>query len=195
MKTRYATWCGGAAAAAAIAVIVGSCGGTGGGGGHHGNPDEQFVLNSNNAGRLVLNVNPTEVDANKSDRLGLVALGRLQHSRPHHQVGARRRRCLDAAAALRHDAGPHRLRHGSVRRTMSTARKTASLRVHGFRARHIEAGRSGQRDRRVHRLQLERTQAGNRAPHRAVFAMKRSVCDALLFQRRRYKTPSYPCFM
>src|SRR6185295_19177165 len=72
-KTRYATWCGGAAAAAAIAVVIGSCGGTGGGGGHHGNPDEQFVLNSNNAGRLVLNVNPNEVDANKSDRIGLVA--------------------------------------------------------------------------------------------------------------------------
>jgi hypothetical protein len=73
MKTKYATWCGGAAAAAAIAVIVGSCGGTGGGGGHHGNPDEQFILNSNNAGRLILNVDPNEVDANKSDRIGLVA--------------------------------------------------------------------------------------------------------------------------
>jgi hypothetical protein len=73
MKTKYATWCGGAAAAAAIAVIVGSCGGTGGGGGHHGNPDEQFILNSNNSGRLILNVDPNEVDANKSDRIGLVA--------------------------------------------------------------------------------------------------------------------------
>jgi hypothetical protein len=62
-----------AAALVAVAAIAISCGGTGGGGGSKGNPDDQFFLNSNNTGRLVLNVNPTEVDANKSDRLGLVA--------------------------------------------------------------------------------------------------------------------------
>jgi len=62
-----------AAALATVAAIALSCGGTGGGGGNKGNPDDQFFLNSNNTGRLVLNVNPTEVDANKSDRLGLVA--------------------------------------------------------------------------------------------------------------------------
>jgi len=62
-----------AAALATVAAIALSCGGTGGGGGKGGNPDDQFFLNSNNMARLVLNVNPTEVDANKSDRLGLVA--------------------------------------------------------------------------------------------------------------------------
>jgi len=62
-----------AAVLVTVAAIVMSCGGSGGGGGNKGNPDEQFFLNSNNIGRLVLNVNPTEVDANKSDRLGLVA--------------------------------------------------------------------------------------------------------------------------
>jgi hypothetical protein len=62
-----------AAALATVVAIALSCGGTGGGGGKGGNPDDQFFLNSNNMARLVLNVNPTEVDANKSDRLGLVA--------------------------------------------------------------------------------------------------------------------------
>jgi len=73
MKTRYVTWCCGIAAAAAIAVAVVGCGGTGGGSAHHDNPSEQFVLNSNNSGRLILNVDPAEVNANESDRIGLVA--------------------------------------------------------------------------------------------------------------------------
>ena len=73
MNTQWARWCGGLVVAGAVAVMAVSCGGTGGASGHHGNPDEQFVLNSNNAGRLVLNVDPNEVDANKSDRIGLVA--------------------------------------------------------------------------------------------------------------------------
>jgi hypothetical protein len=63
---------GGLTALAFAAVIV-SCGGTGGGGGSKGNTDQQFILNSNNSGRLVLNVSPGTVDANKSDRIGLVA--------------------------------------------------------------------------------------------------------------------------
>jgi len=71
--TSYWRWFNGAAGAALLAVIVVSCGSTGGSGGGKGNPNEQFVLNSNNSGRLTLNVNPTEVDANKSDRIGLVA--------------------------------------------------------------------------------------------------------------------------
>jgi hypothetical protein len=66
-------WLAAAGAIAAVAIVIASCGGTGGGSGHGGNPQAQFVLNSNNAGRLILNVNPTEVDANKSDRIGLVA--------------------------------------------------------------------------------------------------------------------------
>jgi hypothetical protein len=66
-------WFGATSAVAVLAAVVVSCGGTGGGGGHHGNPDEQFVLNSNNAGRLILTIDPAEVDANKSDRIGLVA--------------------------------------------------------------------------------------------------------------------------
>lgn len=70
---RYWQWFGAVGAVAVVAVIVVSCGGTGGGGGHSGNPGAQFVLNSNNSGRLILNVDPTQVDANKSDRLGLVA--------------------------------------------------------------------------------------------------------------------------
>jgi hypothetical protein len=69
----YGGWIAGAAGAAALAVIAVSCGSTGGGGGGQGRPSEQFVLNSNNSGRLTLNVSPIEVDANKSDRLGLVA--------------------------------------------------------------------------------------------------------------------------
>ncbi len=71
--TRYGAWIAGAFGAAALALVFASCGGTGGGSGQKGSPDEQFVLNGNNAGRLILNVNPTEVDANKSDRIGLVA--------------------------------------------------------------------------------------------------------------------------
>ena len=67
-------WLGTVLGAAAAAAIVVSCGGTGGGGGSKGNPDQQFVLNSNNTARLTLNVNPNSVDANKSDRIGLVAL-------------------------------------------------------------------------------------------------------------------------
>jgi hypothetical protein len=66
-------WFGAAGAVAMLAVLAVSCGGTGGGGGHSGNPDVQFILNSNNAGRLILNIDPAEVDANKSDRIGLVA--------------------------------------------------------------------------------------------------------------------------
>jgi hypothetical protein len=70
---RYARWWSAAAALAVLALIVVSCGGTGGGGGSKGSPDQQFVLNSSNSGQIILNVDPTTVDANKSDRLGLVA--------------------------------------------------------------------------------------------------------------------------
>ncbi len=72
MRIRTA-WFGAAAAAGVLAIVIASCGGTGGGSGHGGNPGAQFVLNSNNAGRIILNVDPGEVDANKSDRIGLVA--------------------------------------------------------------------------------------------------------------------------
>lgn len=84
MRNRLA-WCGTAGAVALVATVIVSCGGTGGGGGHSGRPDQQFVLNSNNAGRLVLNINPAEVDANKSDRIGLVAT--LTDSFGHPIVG------------------------------------------------------------------------------------------------------------
>jgi hypothetical protein len=66
-------WFGAAAAAGVLAIVIASCGGTGGGSGHGGNPGAQFVLNSNNSGRLILNINPSTVDANKADRIGLVA--------------------------------------------------------------------------------------------------------------------------
>lgn len=72
MKTTR--WLGSVLGAAVAAAIIVSCGGTGGGGGSKGNPDQQFVLNSNNTGRLTLNVSPNSVDANKSDRIGLAAL-------------------------------------------------------------------------------------------------------------------------
>jgi len=72
MRIRTA-WFGAAAAAGVLAIVIASCGGTGGGSGHGGNPGAQFVLNSNNAGRLILNIDPSTVDANKSDRIGLVA--------------------------------------------------------------------------------------------------------------------------
>jgi hypothetical protein len=64
----------GALAVLALAAVVVSCGGTGGGGsGDDGGTSQQFILNSNNTGRLNLNVSPATVDANKSDRIGLVA--------------------------------------------------------------------------------------------------------------------------
>jgi hypothetical protein len=66
-------WLGAAATSVALAVVVASCGGSGGGGGNKGRPSDQFFLNSNNQGSLILNVNPVEVDANKSDRIGVVA--------------------------------------------------------------------------------------------------------------------------
>jgi len=69
----YRKWMAGALGCTALGLAVASCGGTGGGGGQKGNPEDQFILNSNNSGALILNVNPTEVDANKSDRIGLVA--------------------------------------------------------------------------------------------------------------------------
>src|ERR1043165_1523625 len=68
-----AKWITTAISAAAIAIIVASCGGTGGGSGQKGNPEDQFILNSNASGRLILTINPNEGDANKSDRIGLVA--------------------------------------------------------------------------------------------------------------------------
>ncbi len=71
---RTTRWLGSVLGTAAAAAIIVSCGGTGGGGGSKGQPNQQFVLNSNNSGRLTLNVSPNEVDANKSDRLGLTAL-------------------------------------------------------------------------------------------------------------------------
>ena len=72
MTTKHSRSLACAAALVAVAAIALSCGGTGGGG-NGGNPGDQFFLNSSNTGRFVLNVNPTEVDANKSDRIGLVA--------------------------------------------------------------------------------------------------------------------------
>src|SRR5437773_1601658 len=75
MRTRT-TWFGAAGAAGILALAIASCGGGTGGGSNGpggGNPGEQFVLNSNNAGSIILNVDPAEVDANKSDRIGLVA--------------------------------------------------------------------------------------------------------------------------
>jgi len=73
MTTNLRKFLGAGAAAAALAAVVASCGGTGGGGGREANRADQFVLNSSNAGNLLLNVDPTTVDANKSDRLGVVA--------------------------------------------------------------------------------------------------------------------------
>jgi hypothetical protein len=74
---RTTRWMGAFVGALAVAAIVSSCSGTGGGGGGDGGgttPEPQFILNSNNSGRLSLNVNPATVDANKSDRIGLVAV-------------------------------------------------------------------------------------------------------------------------
>ncbi|MCC6849719.1 MAG: hypothetical protein IT294_14540 [Deltaproteobacteria bacterium] len=70
---RARNWMMGSAAVLALAAVVVSCGGTGGGSGGKGDTGNQFILNSNNAGRLNLNVSPAEVDANKSDRIGLIA--------------------------------------------------------------------------------------------------------------------------
>jgi hypothetical protein len=64
----------GGVAAFALAALVVSCGGTGGGGGSKGGTGQQFIRNSNNAGRLILLVDPGTVDANKSDRIGLTAI-------------------------------------------------------------------------------------------------------------------------
>ncbi len=72
MRT-HESWLGTSGVIALCGLLLAGCGGTGGGGGNNGFPEEQFVLNSNNSGRLTLNVDPTQVDANKSDRLGLVA--------------------------------------------------------------------------------------------------------------------------
>jgi hypothetical protein len=74
MKMRARQWMTGSVAAMALAAAIVSCGSTGGGGGSNGNTDQQFIRNSNNAGRLTLTVDPKEVDANKSDRIGLVAV-------------------------------------------------------------------------------------------------------------------------
>lgn len=65
--------CGFAALGVALAYF--GCGSTGSGGaGHPGSSSErQFVLNTNDVGRLILNVSPTTVDANKTDRIGLFA--------------------------------------------------------------------------------------------------------------------------
>jgi hypothetical protein len=74
MKMRARQWMTGGVAVLALAAVVVSCGGTGGGSGSKGNTGEQFIRNSNNSGRLVLSVDPNEVDANRSDRIGLVAV-------------------------------------------------------------------------------------------------------------------------
>src|SRR5690348_6971950 len=84
MRAHARLW-GAIAGVAVTAIVIVSCGGTGGGGGHDGNPGAQFLLNSNNSGRLILNVNPKEVDANKSDRIGLVAT--LTDATGHPVVG------------------------------------------------------------------------------------------------------------
>jgi len=77
----------GALAVLALATVVVSCGSTGGGGsGDDGGTTQQFILNSNNSGRLNLNVSPAEVDANKSDRIGLTAI--LTDSLGHGVAGA-----------------------------------------------------------------------------------------------------------
>ncbi|MCC6763184.1 MAG: hypothetical protein IT293_00845 [Deltaproteobacteria bacterium] len=70
---RARKWVMGSVAVLALATVVVSCGGTGGGSGSKGDTGNQFILNSNNSGRLNLNVSPAEVDANKSDRIGLIA--------------------------------------------------------------------------------------------------------------------------
>ena len=68
-------WMMDSAAALALAALIASCGSTGGGGGgNDGGGSQQFIRNSNNSGRLTLTVDPTEVDANKSDRIGMVAV-------------------------------------------------------------------------------------------------------------------------
>ena len=61
---RARQWITGSVALMGLAAVVVSCGGTGGGG-SKGNTGEQFIRNSSNAGRLLLNVDPKEVDANK----------------------------------------------------------------------------------------------------------------------------------
>lgn len=71
---RRTQWMMGGLAAFAFAALIVSCGGTGGGGGSKGNTGEQFIRNSNNSGRLLLLVDPSQVDANKSDRIGLTAI-------------------------------------------------------------------------------------------------------------------------
>ncbi len=73
MTMRARNWMVGSVAMLALAAVIVSCGGTGGGGGDKGGTDTQFILNSNNSGRLNLNVSPAGVDANKSDRIGLIA--------------------------------------------------------------------------------------------------------------------------
>jgi len=71
---RLYRWGATAAAMVVLGAVAAACGGTGGGGGQKGNPADQFFLsNGSNLGSLVVNVNPNEVDANKSDRLGVVA--------------------------------------------------------------------------------------------------------------------------
>ncbi len=82
---RTTGWLGAILGAMAVAAIASSCGGTGGGGHDEGTPAPQFILNSNNSGRLSLNVNPGTVDANKSDRIGLVAV--LTDSQGHGVSG------------------------------------------------------------------------------------------------------------
>jgi hypothetical protein len=73
MTTNMNRWAVGAVGAAVMAVVAASCGSTGGGGDNQTPPSGGFVLNSNNSGQLTLTVSPNEVDANKSDRIGLVA--------------------------------------------------------------------------------------------------------------------------
>jgi hypothetical protein len=68
-------WMMGSAAALALAALIASCGSTGGkGGGNDGGGSQQFIRNSNNSGRLTLTVDPLAVDANKSDRIGMIAV-------------------------------------------------------------------------------------------------------------------------
>ncbi len=62
-------------AALGVALAYFGCGGTGSGGAGHpgGSSERQFVLNTNDFGRLTLNVSSATVDANKTDRIGLFA--------------------------------------------------------------------------------------------------------------------------
>ena len=71
---RKSQWMMGSLAAFAFAALIVSCGGTGGGSGSKGGTGQQFIRNSNNSGRLILLVDPSQVDANKSDRIGLTAI-------------------------------------------------------------------------------------------------------------------------